>query len=109
MHPGMSKLIKLLKIASQEDAGIVAVGIAAADPDVQVAMMEAIEAWSIVEQLREQEGDSVEIVHESPDFGTPNSCIVWTTNFTQEHRFFGDSVLDCLRHAIAAKKRMDTR
>ena len=41
-------------------------------PEQSQFVAHAIEAWAIVEQLRAEEGDSVEINHDNPDFGPPD-------------------------------------
>ncbi len=68
------------------------------------------EAWRYVELLRADEGNSVEIVCDNPDFdGQPNSkvnCIGDWTGWV-EQPFTGDSVLQALQAAMAANRNFD--
>lgn len=55
---------------------------------------------TLVQKLTEDEGDTVTIINDNPDFGGPNSCIETTKAFGPEQSHYGDSVMDCLRDAI---------
>lgn len=64
--------------------------------------------WSMVNRLRDQEADSVEILCDNPD-GDPNNAIVccgFWTGFV-ERRFSGDTIADALRSAVEAKDQAD--
>lgn len=70
-------------------------------------ILATLESWSIVEQLRAGEGAAIEICCDNPDFnGQPNSVVVVYDDWTdwQEQRFTGDTVLECLRAALAARE-----
>jgi hypothetical protein len=63
---------------------------------------DVVEAWSIIDQLRANEGDSIEICYDNPDFGGPNCVIVVRNSWDVDgQNFYGDTVLDCLRAALA--------
>lgn len=66
--------------------------------------------WRLVEALRAEEGDSVTILCDNPDFnGQPNNaievCGAWTN--WKEVRYDGDTLNDALLKAIAAKNEHD--
>lgn len=65
---------------------------------------EKIEAMTLIDRLRHNEGDSVTIHNDNPEFGGANSAISVERFFGPEaggedRTFAGDSVLDCLRQA----------
>lgn len=61
------------------------------------------ERWTMIDQLRGAEGCSVEIIHDNPDFGAPNCAIYVTDNFGEDYStYYGDTVDDCLRQAVAS-------
>lgn len=65
-------------------------------------MAKALECWLIVEELRANEGASVEILCDNPDFnGQPNCVVVLYDDWThwKEQRFGADTVLEALRAA----------
>lgn len=68
---------------------------------------QALECWSIVEQLRAPEGAEVALFCDNPEpiAGTsPNNAIEICDDWTgwKRRRFEGDSILDALRGATAA-------
>ena len=76
---------------------------------------EAIEEWNkrakpdprlaLIEALRADEGSSVTILCDNPDFnGQPNCAIEVNGDWTdwKDRRFTGDTVLDCLQKAHTA-------
>lgn len=72
---------------------------------------DAIECMKLIDELRAEECSSVEIINDNADFGGPNSLIrvggYWHTDAWPqcEETFYGDSVLDCLRKAVEAKRK----
>lgn len=72
-------------------------------------MVDALECWSIVEQLREHEGAVLEIVCPNPDFnGLPNEVVDITDDWTgwKPRRFGGHSLLEALRAAKTVRDIM---
>jgi len=70
-------------------------------------LVDALESWWLVEQLRANEGDEVHILCDNPDFnGQPNCAIEVMTleSLDNSFRFVGDTLLECLRKALAARK-----
>lgn len=66
------------------------------------------EIWSIVEQLRAPEGAEVTLICDNPDFGAgANSAVEvvddWTGPQWEPRRFEGDTILDALCAAKAAR------
>ena len=62
------------------------------------------ERWAMIDQLRGAEGCSVEIIHDNPDPGASNCAIYVTDNFGEDYStYYGDTVDDCLRHAVEAR------
>jgi len=60
--------------------------------------------WSLIDQLRDGEGHSVEIIHDNPDFGGPNCSVRTTTDYGMNYAvFFGETVDACLEAAVAAR------
>lgn len=73
-----------------------------------VAPDDMLECWSIVEQLRAPEGAEVTLLCDNPDFnGQPNCAIEIVDHWTQwtTRRFTGDTMLDTLRAALAARPK----
>lgn len=67
---------------------------------------DALECWSIAEQLREPEGAEVTLLCDNPDFnGQPNNVIEICDSWTgwTPRRITGDTMLDCLRAALRAR------
>lgn len=66
---------------------------------------EQLEAWRLIEELREHEGDSVNVICDNPD-GPPNSAIECNGGWTgwSTKTFNGENVLECLRSAAKAKR-----
>lgn len=64
----------------------------------------AQEIAELLFQLTQHEGDSVEIYHPNADYDGPNSGISMKTNYDEHTEYFGESVLDCLRQASAARR-----
>lgn len=63
---------------------------------------DAIECWSIVEELRAEEGATIEIGGSNPDFnGQPNEVVIVTDDWTawKPRRFGAETVLLALRAA----------
>lgn len=67
---------------------------------------EAIEALTILEAMRQNEGVSIILLCDNPDFGGgPNSIIEVAWDFCElPKQFSGDTVLECLRAAHQAHK-----
>lgn len=66
---------------------------------------EVMEAMNILEDLREAEGMSITIFCDNPDFGGENAGVDVGFEFDEfPTRFSGDTVLEALRAALAAKK-----
>ena len=70
------------------------------NPDTNRRIVEAIE------KLRANEGDSIAIPNDNADFGGPNTLITVYAEFGPATRFYGDSLLDCLEQAVAARKKI---
>ena len=67
----------------------------------------AVQCWSICEELRDGEASSVELLCDNPDFnGQPNRVVSVYGEWTKYHpkRFGGDTMLEALKAAQAAKK-----
>lgn len=63
---------------------------------------DAIESWSIVEELRAPEGASLTLICDNPDFGPgPNAAVDIVDDWTawKTRRFGADTVLEALRAA----------
>jgi hypothetical protein len=63
---------------------------------------EKIDAWNLVETLRANEGHSVTLICDNPDFnGQPNCAVDVCGDWTDwgQRRFTGDTILDALRDA----------
>jgi len=78
------------------------------EEDMAGFMVDAVEAWWIIEQLREPEGDSIELICDNPDFGIPegmNSAVVVVAGWTDYKRktFNGRTVIEALRNALTAR------
>lgn len=71
------------------------------------ASAQSIQAWDLVERLRETEGSAVTIVADNGDFTGPNSAIVCSGDWTdwKDEQFTGDTALEALRNAYAEMKR----
>lgn len=69
-------------------------------------ILDAVECWSIVEQLRADEADTVMLVCDNPDFIGPGAAVECNGRWTDwdDRRFDGDNILDALRAALAARK-----
>lgn len=83
----------------------IAAAIRALSPAAPTEHATAIEAWSIIEQLRAPEGAQVTMICDNPDFGMgPNSGVEVIDDWTnwKTKRFDGDNVLYALRAAKAA-------
>lgn len=75
--------------------------------ETMVARSNALQCWAICEELREGEASSVELLCDNPDFnGQPNNAVSVYGEWTKYHpkRFAGDTMLDALKVAQAAKK-----
>jgi hypothetical protein len=61
-----------------------------------------------IDTLREQEGEAVQIPNDNPDFGGPNCVIIWHRDFGDDEgvRFPGDTLLECLEKAVAARSKL---
>ena len=69
-------------------------------------MMDALAFVECVDKLRADEGDSVEILCDNPEFdGHPNCAIVCCGDWThfEQVRFDGDTVLECLFKALTVR------
>lgn len=62
---------------------------------------DAVEVIRLLNDVLAIEGSSVRLVNDNPDFGGPNCAIFVARNFGEEHQFFGDTIVDCLREAIS--------
>lgn len=63
---------------------------------------DALESWLLIEQLRANEGATIEICCSNPDFnGQPNEVVVITDDWTawKPRRFGADTLLEALRAA----------
>lgn len=68
-------------------------------------IVEALEALTILEVMRQEEGVSVVFFNDNPDFGGSNAAIEVCWDFVEmPTRFSGDSVLECLRAAHVCHK-----
>lgn len=58
-----------------------------------------------IDELRSEEGSSVTIVNDNPDFGGPNSMIYVCAEFTgyKDKAFTGDNLQECLMKAVQEK------
>lgn len=67
---------------------------------------EAIEAMCILELMRQEEGISIVLFNDNPDFNLgPNAAIEVSWDFAEmPTRFSGETVLECLRAAHEAHK-----
>lgn len=65
---------------------------------------DSLECWSLVEQLREPEGAEVHLFCDNPD-GPPNNALEICDHWTRwgNRRFQGETILDALRAAKAAR------
>lgn len=72
---------------------------------------QVLEMLTLMEALREEEGNTVEICSDAADFGVPNCSINCTGEWTQWEPlpFYGDTVLDCLRKAAEDKKSKEVK
>ena len=68
----------------------------------------AIECWTLLEELREQEGHTVTLCCDNPD-GPPDAAIQVCGDWTEwdEVRIEGQTVLECLQKAVRAKRAFD--
>lgn len=69
-------------------------------------IVDAIEAWWLLNVLRSNEGATIEIVCPNPDFnGQPNEVVDVTDDWTlwKPRRFGGDTLLDALRAAYTVR------
>jgi len=71
---------------------------------------EAFEVLSLIDTLRQHEGDSVTILCDNPEFHGPNNIIVCNGEWTdwKDVRFSGKSVLECLQKAAIERRHNDT-
>lgn len=66
---------------------------------------EALEALTLLEEMRAEEGNSITIFCDNPDFGGDNAGVDASWDYGEmPERFSGDTVLECLRNAHAAWK-----
>lgn len=67
---------------------------------------EGSEAWRLIEELAQDELESVEIIHPNPDFGGPGFKIIyfWGVGDGESQEFFGGSYLECLQAASLFRK-----
>lgn len=65
---------------------------------------EAIRIMILVDELRSDEGDAVELLCDNPEDG-PNNAVVCCGEWTkwEPQRFFGDSLEEALQSAVTAK------
>lgn len=69
---------------------------------VDEAVNEPSELVQLLNALTADEGDSVRFVNLNPDFDGPNATVFVSTDFSeQERQYFGDTVIECLRKAVA--------
>lgn len=64
-----------------------------------------IKAFDLINELRTDELESVEICHDNPDFNGLPDCLIFYNYIGSEmemvnRRFAGDTVLECLEKAI---------
>lgn len=76
-------------------------GVIVGDKNLEWRTAEHLEAWSLVEQLREPEGAAVTLCCDNPDFQGPNSVVEIVDDWTDwlPRRFEGETVLVALRNA----------
>jgi predicted DNA-binding transcriptional regulator YafY len=74
---------------------------------IDPASEKAVEIVRLVDELRSDEGDSVTIINDNPDFHGPSCAIECNGEWCgwQDKRFTGDTVLDCLRNALVARSK----
>lgn len=65
----------------------------------------------MIDALRADEGDTVAIHNDNPDFGGPNNVISvsWDFGKSVEHYITGTSLLDCLTKAIRYREARKAR
>lgn len=70
--------------------------------------MKMVNNWLAIETLRQCEADSVTINCDNPE-GPPNAAIDCVGGWTdyEERRFMGDTVQECLEHAVAAYRHWE--
>lgn len=70
----------------------------------------AVRVWTAIEQLRHDEGNSIEIFCDNPEYTGPNSGVVWVSAETgwEPTSFDGDSVIDALEKALQYKQEMES-
>lgn len=74
----------------------------------------AAETVKLIDELRAEEMTGVDICHDNPD-EWPNTVIdVWgdwvgPNWFNRKRRFSGENLLDCLRKAVEAKRKLSDR
>lgn len=72
---------------------------------VSEAVSKKSELAELLNALTADEGDSVRLVNPNPDFGGPNATIFVAQEFEErETQYFGETVIECLRKAVDARK-----
>jgi hypothetical protein len=69
---------------------------------------DALVILNAIDLLREDEGSSVTFICDNPDFnGQPNAAVICSGEWTgwQDRRFAADTVIGCLRMALAEQMR----
>ena len=66
----------------------------------------ALHRVELEDYLRKDEGDSLTLVCDNPDFGGPNNRIICCGDWTkwEDRTFDGESLIDALEKAVAAAK-----
>jgi hypothetical protein len=62
-------------------------------------------AFAAIDTLRAEEGSSVEIIHDNPDFDNGRNCaVVVRRNFEESGRtYYGETVVEALQAAVAGE------
>lgn len=69
-------------------------------------MAELVEVATILEDLRQVEGREIRLICDNPDFEGPNTIVTMDWDWElQGASYSGDSVLACLRAALADKEK----
>ena len=78
---------------------------------VVTALQSRAEALDAIDELRSEEGDCVTILCDNPDFHGPNNAVVCCGGWTdwEDRRFSGDTLLEALQAAVAAKDTPNER
>ena len=61
-----------------------------------------------IDELRQEEGEAVQIPNDNADFDGPNNVVIWHRDFEDDAgtSFTGKTVLECLENAVAARSKL---